>query len=280
MTERIRVLVADDNLLVRCGLVSVLTASADLEVVGEAGTAASALALCAATRPDVILLGLVMPDLDGAAATRAIRDRYPGTQVIVLTNWTEHDLVQHALAAGARGYLSKDSSADAWAAAIRAAHGGPAEAPAPPQAGLYLTARERAVLVGLLQGFSCTQLAEQLGVGIPMVQVHMHSLLNKLEARTDPAPLARPPQAARRRELTARELEVLDLMVQGLTNILIARQLYISRATVKFHVSGILHKLGATSRTEAVALAIQAQLLNRFEWSPLAEPEVLQAEFA
>ncbi|HMQ32007.1 MAG TPA: response regulator transcription factor [Chloroflexaceae bacterium] len=209
---RIRVLVVDDHAVVRSGLATFLLACDDMELVGEAAGGAEALALCARARPDVVLMDLVMPDMDGATATRELRAAHPHVQVIALTSYKEQELVQAALQAGAIAYLLKDISADALADAIRAAH-----------AGRPTLAPEAARLL--------------------------------VEATQAPGGPAGP-------ELSEREREVLALMVRGLSNGAIAERLAISRSTVKFHVSGILGKLGAAGRTEAAAIAVQQGLVN------------------
>ena len=210
-SQPIRVLLVDDHAVVRSGLGAFLLVYDDLELVGEASGGEEAVRLCEKVQPDVVLMDLVMPGMDGAAATHAIRERCPHVQVIALTSFKEKELVQGALEAGAIGYLLKNVSADELAGAIRAAHAGrPTLAPEAAQA--------------LIQA-----------------------------AAQPPAPGY---------DLTPRELEVLSLMVEGLSNPDIAERLVVSRSTVKFHVSSILSKMGVESRTEAVAQALKHDLVT------------------
>jgi NarL family two-component system response regulator LiaR len=205
----IRIVIADDHAMVRSGLAAFLTVNEDLELVGEASNGAEAVRLCAQVRPDVVLMDLVMPGVDGPTAIGEIRRANPDIQVIALTSFPEEDLVQRALGAGAISYLLKNVGADELATAIRSAQAGrPTLAPEAAQA---LIAR------------------------------------------------ARQPQMTF--ELTPREHEVLALMVKGLSNPEIARRLVVGRSTAKFHVSSVLTKLGVSSRTEAVALALQHNLV-------------------
>ena len=211
--HRIRVMLVDDHAVVRSGLSAFLLAFDDLELIGEAADGLEALSLCNRIQPDVILMDLVMPRMDGASAIKAIRELYPSIQIIALTSFKENDLVQSALKAGAIGYLLKNVSSDELARAIRAAaKGRPTLAP---------------------------EAAEAL--------IH--------NARSAGAPTPG-------HDLTDREREVLALMVEGLNNTEIADRLIVSKSTVKFHVSNILSKLHVSSRTEAVAMALQKHLVG------------------
>jgi NarL family two-component system response regulator LiaR len=217
MTEAqpIRVLVVDDQALVRTGLKLFLMTFDDHELVGEAASGEEAISRCRQLQPDVVLMDLAMPGMGGAAATSAIRAQCPHTQVIALTNFQDVEMVQKALQAGAIGYLLKNVTADELACAIRAAHAG------------------RATLAP-----------------------------EATQALVQAAHRPTPPASEGPDDLTQREQEVLAYMVQGLSNPEIAERLTVSPVTVKFHVSNILTKLGCTSRTEAVALAIQRSLVS------------------
>ncbi len=204
--NRIRVLVVDDHDMVRRGLTTFLLIFDDLALAGEAASGAEALAVCAEVQPDVVLMDLMMPAMDGPTATAAIKAQFPHIQVIALTSFAEPAMLQRVLQAGAMSYLLKNVSADELHAAILAAYAG--RSTLAPEAAQALI-----------------QLATQ------------------------------PPRPGQ--DLTPREREVLALLVKGLSNTAIGARLVVSPATVKAHVSNILAKLQVSSRTEAVALAVQ-----------------------
>lgn len=203
-SETIRVMLVDDHTMVRRGLGTFLKAFDDLQLAGEAESGAAAIRLCAETLPDVILMDMVMPDMDGAAATRLIRQQFPQVQVIALTSFKEGDLVKNALEAGAIGYLLKDVSAEELAGAIRAAHAGRATlspeaaqalvetATQPPAPGLDLTEREREVLALMVEGLNNTQIAGRLTVSSSTIKSHVSNILAKLgvASRTEAVTLA------------------------------------------------------------------------------------------
>jgi NarL family two-component system response regulator LiaR len=207
----IRVLLVDDHAMLRKGLRFFLAGFEDLELVGEAASGKEAVRLSAELQPDVVLMDMVMPDLDGAAATGIIRRQNPTVEVIALTSFQDENLIEGALQAGAISYLLKNVSADALAEAIRQAHAGHSTLAPEATEALVRATRQRA---------------------------------------------GRPDYG-----LTERESEVLSLLVEGLSNAEIAERLVVSVATVKFHVRGILSKLGVSSRTEAVSLALQQDLI-------------------
>lgn len=212
MTDRrIRILIVDDHAVVRSGLRDFVMVYDEFELVGEADGGTSAITECARLKPDVVLMDMMMPDLDGASATRVIRQAQPDVQIIALTSFREEDLINAALKAGAIGYLLKNVSAEDLAAAIHNA-----------MAGRPTLAAEATLAL-------------------------MHA------ATAPPAP---------GHDLTDRERDVLRLMVQGLNNQQIAVELVIGLSTVKYHVSNIISKLGATNRTEAASIAIQHHLVT------------------
>jgi NarL family two-component system response regulator LiaR len=197
-------MLVDDHTMVRRGLATFLKVFDDLQLAGEAESGAAAIQLCGEILPDVILMDMVMPDMDGAAATRAIRQQFPQVQVIALTSFKEGDLVKNALEAGAIGYLLKDVSADELVQAIRAAHAGRATlsseaaqalvetANQPPPPGLDLTEREREVLSLMIEGLNNTQIAGRLSVSPSTVKSHVSNILSKLgvASRTEAVTLA------------------------------------------------------------------------------------------
>ncbi len=200
----IRVLLVDDHAMVRRGLATFLKIFDDLELAGEAADGSEAIQLCAQVKPDVVLMDLVMPEIDGVSATRAIHAQFPKVKVLALTSFKEEHMVQSVLQAGAIGYLLKDISADELAEAIRAAYAGHATlaseaaqvlvdaATHPFTPGFDLTEREREVLALLVEGLTNIQIAAKLYVSPSTIKSHVSSILSKLEvaSRTEAAALA------------------------------------------------------------------------------------------
>ena len=203
-SQPIRVMLVDDHAMVRKGLATFLKVFDDLQLAGEAESGAAAIKLCGEVLPDVILMDMVMPEMDGAAATRVIRQKYPQVQVIALTSFKEGELIKTALEAGAIAYLLKDVSADDLVRAIRAAHSGRATlspeaaqalvetANQPPTPGLDLTEREREVLALMVEGLNNTQIAGRLTVSPSTIKSHVSRVLSKLgvASRTEAVTLA------------------------------------------------------------------------------------------
>ncbi len=203
-TSPIRVMLVDDHAMVRRGLATFLKAFDDLELAGEAENGEAAIQLCGEILPDVVLMDMVMPDMDGAEATRAIRQKFPQVQVIALTSFKEGELIKNALEAGAIGYLLKDVSAEDLVRAIRAARAGRATlspeaaqtlveaANQPPAPGLDLTEREREVLALMVEGLNNTQIAGRLTVSRSTIKSHVSNILSKLgvASRTEAVTLA------------------------------------------------------------------------------------------
>jgi NarL family two-component system response regulator LiaR len=203
-SKKIRVMAADDHEIVRGGMEFLLLPFDDIEVVGTADSGQEALRLCGELQPDVILMDMVMPRMDGPRVTQAIRQQYPRVQVLALTSFHDEELVMRAMQAGAIGYLLKGISIDELAKAIRSAYAGqPILAPeavqalvnaaqAGPKLGDDLSERQREVLALLAEGLSNAEIAERLVISVATVKTHMGNIFAKLQvsSRTEALALA------------------------------------------------------------------------------------------
>jgi len=208
----IKVVIVDDHPVVRNGIENMLLVFDDIELLGEAESGSDLLAQLQHISPDVILMDVAMPGMDGLETIRAVLAQYPEMKIVMLTTFPEGDVVREALEAGAVGFFTKNTEIDTLANAIRAAHAGQTIL-APEAAAALMNTKTRSPELG--------------------------------------------------HDLSKRELEVLALLVEGLSNREIAQRLSISPATVKHHVSACMSKLEATNRAQAAVLAIELQLIPR-----------------
>ncbi|MFP5019943.1 response regulator [Pseudonocardia phyllosphaerae] len=213
----LRVVLADDQRIVRDGLATVLGLLDGVEVVGTASGGDEAVGLVASVAPDVLLTDLRMPAGDGVSATRRVRTEHPGTAVVVLTTYVDDDAVVDAIAAGASGWLSKDADAEAIGRALRSAADG----------------------VSTIDASVLAKIVERRGADAPRAA-------------------AEPPDG-----LTPREVEVLALIAEGLSNVEIAHRLVVGEATVKTHVNHLFAKTGLRDRAQAVGYAYRHGLAGR-----------------
>ena len=227
----IRLFLVDDQELVRAGFRMVLDAQADMTVVGEAGDGQVALEAIEATRPDVVLMDIRMPRLDGVETTRRLHERGDAARVLVLTTFDLDEYVFAALKAGASGFLLKDAGPAELLSAIRAVHAGDA-AMAPS---------------------TTRRMLERFVPDLPD------------EGAESAAAAQRRAATARLEPLTDREREVLEAVGRGLTNTEIAAELFLAEATVKTHIGRVLHKLGLRDRVQMVITAYETGLVGRPE---------------
>ncbi len=218
-----RLIVADDHALVRKGIEGMLESEPDLEVVGEAANGREALELSRRLHPDLVLMDVCMPQMDGLAATRAIKEEIPTTNVLILTTYENPDYLLEAVRAGAAGYIIKDAGYPEFADAVRRALTG--ESPL-----------DQELAMRLLRRLS----------------------VNNREAGAAPVPNGKPGSLPE--PLTPRELEVAQLLTHGMTNRQIAQELVISFATAKVHVEHIISKLKVSDRNQAARFAEEAGL--------------------
>lgn len=207
----IKVLIVDDHPMVRQGIKTLLDVYDDIEVIGEAENGREALEICEKYKPDIVLMDLIMPEVNGIEATKEIVKNWSYIKVVILTSFLDKKLIEDSLKAGAIGYVLKNISGDKLVATIRDADKG------------------KSTLSSEASDF----------------------LISNIK---------KPPVADY--QLTSQEKNILACLVDGLSNKKIAQKLVLSLSTVKFHVSNILNKLGVSSRTEAVSLAIKNKLVQ------------------
>ena len=207
----IKVLIVDDHAMVRHGINTLLGVYDDIEVIGEAENGREALEMCEKYKPDIVLMDLIMPEVNGIEATRKILKNWSSIKVIVVTSFIDKKLIEDSLKAGAIGYVLKNISGDCLVATIRDADKG------------------KSTLSSEASDFLISNLKNPQGIEY---------------------------------QLTRQEKNILACLVEGLSNKKITHKLVLSLSTVKFHVSNILNKLGASSRAEAVAIALKNKLVE------------------
>ncbi|HLY24868.1 MAG TPA: response regulator transcription factor [Aggregatilineales bacterium] len=212
MSDPIRILLVDDHAIVHRAMAALVATFPDLEVVGHAKNGQEAIDLCGEVKPDVVVMDVIMPGMNGIEATRILHERYPEVKVLALSSFQDEATVREMLKAGASGYILKETFNDDVAATIRGVYEGKA-----------IFSQE-------------------------VAQTLFHSEVP-------------PPGPGKDYGLTAREREILHLLIEGKNNGEIAAALTISISTAKFHVRSIFAKLGVTNRVEAVALAVEEKLL-------------------
>jgi DNA-binding NarL/FixJ family response regulator len=223
-TRPARLIIADDHALLRSGIRSMLYGEPDLEVVGEAADGQEALELCRRLQPDLVLMDVRMPRMDGLAATRAIKEEYPRTSVVMVTMQEDPDYLFEAVIAGAAGYVLKGVTPE------------------------QLTDAVRQVLDG---EFLFNQ---KLTIDL------LRSMADREKSSVSPSGMTASEESVSE-PLTARETEILSLLAQGQTNPQIARELVVSPGTIKNHVRHIIAKLGVSDRTQAAVRAMELGLL-------------------
>lgn len=227
----IKVALVDDQAMVRVGLKMILEAEPDIEIAGEAADGADAVALVGESAPDVVLMDIRMPGMDGLTATAQVIAAHPEARVVILTTFDDDEYVYEALRAGASGFLLKSADGDTLVNAVRVVAGGEA-----------LLAPE--VTRRVIEQFAARPVAE-----------------SSVETVADSEPATHVPSPEAIGDLSNREVEVLQLLARGMSNQEIAQELWVSSTTVKTHVSHILTKLGVRDRVQAVVEAYESGIV-------------------
>lgn len=244
----ISVLVVDDHRVVRAGLIALLRQWPDIDIVGEAGDGLEAIERVAELRPDVVLMDLQMPVMDGVEATKRIVEETPGTAVLVLTTFDDDELIWEGIRAGARGYMLKDAPPGQLVQGLRTIASGQALLPPDIASKLTEMIRHRPEIVTT-----------------PMIEGTERSEIEAPASATSPSPTHTPDCASKPNAvptLTARETEIVQLIAAGRSNRDIAAALFISENTVKTHISNVYEKLGVNDRTGAVTTALRLALIQ------------------
>lgn len=228
----IKVGLVDDQAMVRVGLKMILEAEPDIEIVGEAADGSHAVALVRDYSPDVVLMDIRMPGLDGLAATAEVIAAHPDARVVILTTFDDDEYVYQALRAGASGFLLKSADGDTLVNAVRVVAAGEA----------------------LLAPEVTRRVIERFAAKPPVAQAAT------VDVADEPAEHVPPPEAIG--DLSNREVEVLQLLARGMSNQEIAQELWVSSTTVKTHVSHILTKLGVRDRVQAVVEAYESGIVR------------------
>jgi DNA-binding NarL/FixJ family response regulator len=221
----IQVLLADDQTLIRQGIRLLLEIEADIRVVGQAANGMEAIQQVESLRPDVVLMDVRMPEMDGVEATRQLTQRFPEVKVIILTTFEDDETVFEGLKAGARGYLLKDISSEDMANAVRRVAAGEA----------------------LIE---------------PRLTRKVLAEFSRLASVHNSQPATKPTPEGLQAALTEREQEVLNALAQGLSNREIAEKLTITEGTVKNHVSSLIDKMGVRDRTQAILKGQELGLIS------------------
>ena len=265
-----KILLVDDHEMVRLGLKSYFNLQDDVEVVGEAANGSQGIDLALELCPDVIVMDIVMPEMNGIDATLAILKEWPEAKILIVTSYLDNEKIMPVLNAGARGYMLKTSSADELLHAVRKVAAGELaiEQEVSKKVEYHrnhmelhedLTARERDVLQLIAKGYENQRIADELLHAVRKVAAGELAIEQEVSKKVE----YHRNHIELHEDLTARERDVLQLIAKGYENQRIADELFISLKTVKTHVSNILAKLEVSDRTQAAVYAFQHHLVGQ-----------------